>query len=71
MIAKIPLWAPRVLSEGPLGPQVAHLAPFRNFGGPLGPPVSALGPPRDPPSPRKKNERDFQGHLGGANLRLP
>ena len=54
-------WAPKVLSEGPSGPSVAHVAPFRNLGGSLGPPVSALGAPRDPFKSAQKIQKRLLG----------
>ena len=61
-----PLGAPKVLSEGPSGPSVAHLAPFRNLGGSLGPPVSALGAPRDPSKSAQQNQKRHWGPPRGC-----
>ena len=69
-IAKMALRAPMVLSEGPSGPSVAHLAPFRDLGGSPGPPVSALGVPRDPSKSAQKNLKRHSGPTRGANLRI-
>ena len=45
--------------------------PFEILGGPWDHPFRPLGRPGTPQVRAKKNERDFRGHLGGANLRLP